>query len=227
MTSQPNEQICSIEPYYQDEAVTIYHADAADLIGQLPPVDLIYTDPPYPAEFIGCYSTLGRIAGEHLVEGGSLVTLFGHYQLPAVLNRLTDEGLRYHWMCILPSTQGSARMFGYGLIATYKPLLWMTKGKARQRRQLMPDTLTVASQMRAVKALHPWAQGSAGAPIIYLAEPEGIVLDPFMGSGTNLVTAKWAGRKAIGIEIEERYCEIAARRCSQEVLGLNDEEPAA
>jgi len=50
-----------------------------------------------------------------------------------------------------------------------------------------------------------------------------LILDPFLGSGTTCYCAKKLNRYSIGIEIEERYCEIAARRCSQEVMELNIE----
>ena len=56
--------------------------------------------------------------------------------------------------------------------------------------------------------------------ILLIAKDVEIVLDPFLGSGTTAYCAKKLGRKCIGIEIEEKYCEIAARRCSQSVMRL-------
>ena len=69
-----------------------------------------------------------------------------------------------------------------------------------------------------IKLLHPNEKPIGAVKPLIDAHVGNLILDPFMGSGTTLRAAKDLGRKSIGIEIEERYCEIAAERMSQAVL---------
>jgi site-specific DNA-methyltransferase (adenine-specific) len=75
-------------------------------------------------------------------------------------------------------------------------------------------------RQRERKALHKWGQAEAlqYEPIDAFCPPDGLILDPFCGAGTNLIAARDFGRRAIGIEIDERCCEIAANRLGQGIL---------
>lgn len=118
-------------------------------------------------------------------------------------------------------TMFNARMF----VRTDERVLWFVRGESWKWNQASVGHGTVwrvvnLERNASTEKLHP-VQFPTEIPsrcIAATTDPGDVVLDPFMGSGTTLVAAKNLGRRAIGIEIEERYCEMAVKRLAQEVL---------
>ena len=210
------------KPYYQDDARTIYHGDCREILPLLPKVDLVLTDPPY------------GIGYSHGKGGGKLAasTKFDHHPIagddkpfdpspwldyPSVIlwganhyaSRLPDSPFWLIWDKrdgVCSNDQADCEM------------AWVKgRGNARVFRHLWNGMLKASE--RGVPRDHPTQKPEALMRWCLGFFPDAkTILDPFMGSGTTLRAAKDLGRKAIGIELEEKYCEIAARRMAQEVL---------
>lgn len=212
-----------LELYYEHAGITIYHGDCQELSAIIPreSVQLVITDPPYSKAFMYCWECLGLLSSIALMVGGFLVTLLGHYQLSSVVTIL-DHYLKYHWCAMLPNNNQPI-MHGWNIKVCWKPILIYSKGLPRSHELMADDFGKVKSSSeswRIGKNCHPWGQAESSAfePIMRLTREGETVLDPFCGSGTSLVVAKFLGRRAIGVEIEEKYCEMAAKRLSQEVF---------
>ena len=207
-------------PYYEDDAVTIYHADSREI--EWPKADFIWTDPPYPKEYLWTYELLTRKAMGSLPDGGHCFAYAGHACLPDVIAAM-DGHLTYWWTCALIQEGSATIIWARGISPMWKPILWYRKNPVHMKAGDIKSPVfdTVGSPRRKASG-HPWEQagGEALKYISQLTKPGATILDPFMGSGTTLRTAKDIGRKAIGIEVEEKYCEMAARKLAQEVLAV-------
>jgi site-specific DNA-methyltransferase (adenine-specific) len=211
-----------VKPYYEQDGIVIYHGDCREVLPTIQPelVDLVLTDPPYPMEFDSVWDSLADCVPPVMKPKSFLVTLLGHYQLPRVMTALCRT-LDYFWLGMMPNNNQPI-MHGFGVKVCAKPVLIYRKGKAMPRR-IFFDNFILRTSTRSwitAQALHKWGQAEAAMyePIDSMTEVGGLVLDPFLGGGTTLVAAKLMGRNAIGIDIEERCCEIAANRLAQGVL---------
>lgn len=211
-----------MKPYFTEGGVEIYHGDCAEVMSAMDPetIDLVLTDPPYPMEFDPVWDALADGAPRVMKPGAFLVTLLGHYQLPRVISALSRH-LRYHWCGMMPNNNQPI-MHGFRVKVCSKPVLFFSKGKGVPRRVFYDNFIlrTHTSSWRQSQALHKWGQAEAAMyePIDAFTEIGGILLDPFVGGGTTLVAARDMGRRAIGIDIEERNCEVSANRLRQRVL---------
>jgi DNA modification methylase len=201
-------------PYYQDESVTIYHGDAAELLWHIE-TDIVVTDPPYG---IGKAEWDDRLPIETLelaaFRSQAMAVMPGVWNIGTMPDRLGPQ--RYRWTLSAYLTNGMTRgAVGFG---NWIPcLLYGREGAALYRQDGDARAFVVGTED---KPNHPSPKPLRVMTWIIDRMPPGPVLDPFLGSGTTLMAAKALGRKGIGIEIDEAHCEEAANRCRQEVLGL-------
>ena len=213
-----------MKPYYDDgKGIVIYHGDCRAILPTLPKVDLVLTDPPYgishPCDFKARgRSVLANCRDYPDVHGDTAPFDPSMWiELPCILwggnhyaSRLPDSGGWLVWDKERPDDldQATCELAWTNCVKGVRRLRYLWNGMIRKGddelehpTQKPVELMTWCLQLR-------WTN--------YFQT----ILDPFMGSGTTLRAAKDLGRKAIGIEIEERYCEIAARRLSQEVFSF-------
>lgn len=208
-----------MKPYFTDGTVTIYHGDCREILPALE-YDCIVTDPPYGIGYAAQPTKWqrrtkmqgGRVAGreaEHWDDTtvDSVIESIAADTRPAIIWGGNYYALppRRGWLCwVKPDAPPS--MGGFELAWTN--IDQNTRYLSCSISSTNPERLGHPNQKP--ERLMAWC----------LQFVSGIICDPFLGSGTTLRVAKNAGRRAIGIEREERYCEMAAQRMSQQTLAL-------
>jgi hypothetical protein len=222
-----------VTPYYQDPLVTLYHGDSRLIMAAYKGglgAACILTDPPY-----------GIAWSQH--GGGKTGKSRGMRRLPGIVGdedvSVRDEVLE-HVRDIPAAVFGSfyapfppnvVQVLVYqktpdaGLVGSVtgfrrdvEPIFLLGPWPKRDAHSSGVIRSRVGLQSLAKPGYHPHAKPLDVLGALLHGMPRGVVMDPFAGSGSTLAAAKSVGRPSIGIEIEERYCEIAAERCRQEIL---------
>lgn len=213
-------------PYYSDDSVVIYHGDCREVLPTIKSADVALTDFPYA---IG----LGYDGYDDTTENLEqlIAATLPEMQRIAPVVALTpgiDNIWRYppsKWVLCWYQANACSSTGRWGFNQWQPLLVYGTDPFLRRGLGRRPDVVITAAPNNGAdkKRGHPCPKPiEAWRKILLRLSPaEGeTILDPFMGSGATLDAAKYSGRRAIGIEQSERYCEIAARRMGQEVLAL-------
>jgi site-specific DNA-methyltransferase (adenine-specific) len=245
-----------MKPYYQDDAVTIYHGDCEDVLPHVD-ADLVVTSPPYNMGLVpggngrgmyrpGASTKAGRFRDGYGVHSDALLQdeydAWQRLILGLCWRSIPDDGAIFynhrprveHGLLRLPLGLDFGLPLrqiitwdrGTGIDVTLRQFCsayeWVFLF-AKPDFRVADHSASGMSDVWRLGMEHADLGHPAPFPVslpkrALAATGAQTVLDPFAGSGTTLRAAKDLGRKAIGIELEERYCEIAAKRCAQEVL---------
>ena len=238
-------------PYYQDEWVTLYHADCRDVLPTLDPdsVRLLFTDPPYGhgnhVDDLNARLNEHRgIEGQPIANDGDGMREVVSAMLDAALPLLNDD------CCCCCCCGGGGPSPTFAWVAQrldregyqfFHSVIWDKVNPGLGWRYRRQHEMVMVAHKRGKKLA--WRDESVAVPNVLSIFPSRdrqhpnekpvglvarfvdahtqageLVLDPFAGGGTTLVVAKAMGRRAIGVEVEEKWCEVAAQRLAQEAL---------
>ena len=208
-----------MKPYYEHAGITIYHGDCLEILPGLEPVDLVLTDPPYGIGLDASYKKFKNsisysditndaipFDASHIPKAAAKAIIWGGNCFASTLKDYPG------WLAWIKTARNGAKirqaemeLAWTNFIKRSQCLRWTWIGAYREgcEHKMQHPTQKPLPLMK-------WC--------IDLSGNIASVIDPYMGSGTVLVAAKELHKKAIGIEIEEKYCEIAARRLAQEML---------
>ena len=218
------------EPYYQDETVTLYHGDCLTETTWLE-ADVLVTDPPYGIAYRSEGMSNAAVPAPKAIAGDATLAardtalalwgdrpalVFGSWRAdrPAA----TKHRLIWHKRKALPGMRATPwyaadeeiYVLGSGFLGSPEQNVYAT------------DTRQDGAVGEVARWGHPTPKPIALMERLIAKCPPGIIADPFAGSGSTLVAARNLGRRAIGVELEEKYCEVIAKRLSQGVLDFGD-----
>lgn len=225
----------SVTPYYADDWVTIYHADCREILPSLV-ADVLVTDPPYGVRIGAPGIGMNGRNGKHGLLKAAYATYDDTYEnycttvVPVIAAAL--EIAKRGAVFVGPHLQELPKASAIGGIycraasgrhpwgfRLFLPILFYGTDPTLfygARPNVFESTASAEPSIHPVPKPMSWMRW-----LVELASlPGETVLDPFCGSGTTLRAAKDHGRRAVGIEIEERYCHEASERCAQEVLAV-------
>ena len=226
-TNLPNCFRCGCQPCECKDGITLYHGDCRDILPGMGPVDTVLTDPVWPDTTLEVFTDINprKLLAEalHLIDASRLVLHLGCDSDPRILSAVPVElpFLRVCWLRFArPSYKGRllngsevAYVFGEPLPAA----TWSG------RQHLLPGESHTEGEKTHTRATgrypgHPCPRRLQHVAWLIRYFAGATVLDPFAGSGTTGRACKDLGRKCIMVELEEKYCEVAANRLRQEVL---------
>ncbi len=216
-----------MKPYYQDDQVTLYHGDCLTIPAWLD-ADVLVTDPPYGMAFQSGQRAerFAKIAGDDDVTvRDDALALWGYEKPAAVFGTWRVERPKATRQVLVWDKRGAGP--GMGDLATafgssHEEVYLIGRWEKRNARRGSVITTDSSPAALTTKIGHPTPKPVGLMEILIAAAPEGVIADPFAGGGSTLVAARNLGRKAIGVELEERYCEIIAKRLDQMCLDFGE-----